>query len=84
MEEIVAAGGEALPVLADASSEADWELVIEKTLERFGKINLLVNNAGRRPFGGVETGSVETLMEALKYDCFSVFIGMNRVQLCVR
>ena len=84
VEEIVAAGGEALPVLADAGSEADWELVIEKTLERFGKINLLVNNAGRRPFGGVETGSVETLMEALKYDCFSVFIGMNRVLPAMR
>lgn len=71
-------GGSALPVLADASSEADWDKTVEQAIEKYGKINYLINNAGRRPFGGVESATMENLLDAFKYDCFSVFIGMNR------
>ena len=77
-DEIVANGGKAFAILADAASEADWDKVVEATIEKYGKINLLVNNAGRRPFGGVENTTLEQLEEAFKYDCFSVFLGMNR------
>jgi len=76
--EIEANGGTALAILADAASEEDWDKVVNTTIDKFGKINLLVNNAGRRPFGGVEDTTLAALEEAFKYDCFSVFLGMNR------
>ena len=46
VQEIAAAGGEALFVRADVRSAADCRDAVERTLERFGKIDILFNNAG--------------------------------------
>lgn len=39
-------GGEVLAISADVSKMADLKKVIDKTVERFGKIDILINNAG--------------------------------------
>jgi 3-oxoacyl-[acyl-carrier protein] reductase len=44
--EIRAAGGEALPVVADASKAGEAERVCDATLQAFGRADILVNNAG--------------------------------------
>lgn len=44
--EIKAAGGEALFVRTDVTSEADWRHVVQTTVSRFGQLDILVNNAG--------------------------------------
>ncbi len=44
--EITAASGQALAVAADVSDAEAVQRVIETTLERFGRIDVLVNNAG--------------------------------------
>ncbi len=44
-EEIKSTGGEALPVMVDVRDETMVNDAIQKTLERFGKIDILVNNA---------------------------------------
>jgi 2-dehydro-3-deoxy-D-gluconate 5-dehydrogenase len=49
-EEIKARGSEALAVTCDLSRDTDLFHLIEKTVERFGKIDILVNNAGISPF----------------------------------
>jgi len=40
------AGIEALSILADAASEADNRRMVEETLAHFGRIDILINNAG--------------------------------------
>lgn len=45
-KEIEAAGGEALVVLGDCADSQDAQRLMEKTLERFNDVNILVNNAG--------------------------------------
>ncbi|MBQ4094192.1 MAG: SDR family oxidoreductase [Oscillospiraceae bacterium] len=45
-EEIRAAGGEVLPVVSDISKAEDAKRVVAETLEKFGKIDVLINNAG--------------------------------------
>ena len=40
------AGGSALPLAADVSKRAEIERVIERTVNAFGGVNVLVNNAG--------------------------------------
>ena len=45
-EEISAAGGTVLAVAADVTSQAEVEAVIAATLDAFGRIDVLVNNAG--------------------------------------
>jgi 3-oxoacyl-[acyl-carrier protein] reductase len=44
--EIVAAGGEAIAVQADVSRVEDVRRLVKETLESFGRVDTLVNNAG--------------------------------------
>jgi 3-oxoacyl-[acyl-carrier protein] reductase len=44
-EEIEALGGEALALKADVASEEDTAAMAQKTFDRFGRIDILVNNA---------------------------------------
>ncbi len=44
--DIAAAGGEAIFLKLDVTSEDDWRRVVETALARFGKLDVLVNNAG--------------------------------------
>jgi len=46
VEKIAAAGGQARFVKLDVTSETDWEAAIKATVTAFGKLDLLVNNAG--------------------------------------
>jgi NAD(P)-dependent dehydrogenase (short-subunit alcohol dehydrogenase family) len=45
-ERIQAAGGEALAVAADVSQSADCRRIVGRAVERFGRVDALVNNAG--------------------------------------
>lgn len=55
-KELIDMGGEALALKVDVSKEEDTRMMAEKTAERFGKIDILMNNAaiyygiGMRPF----------------------------------
>jgi glucose 1-dehydrogenase len=44
--EIIAAGGQAIAVQADVSKEEDVERLFSKTLEHFGRLDILVANSG--------------------------------------
>ncbi|SRR5688572_16378166 len=45
-EEVIALGGEALVVCASVSKPPDVRRIVEEALARFGKVQILVNNAG--------------------------------------
>lgn len=45
-QEVAQAGGHALPIATDARDEAQLKKAIEATVEKFGGIDLLINNAG--------------------------------------
>lgn len=78
VEEIEALGGNALAIIQDASKEEDWNNVVEQTLATYGKINYLINNAGQRHFGTVESSTYDEMMYAFEVDVMSVFLGMNK------
>src|SRR5665647_2221141 len=45
-DEIVSSGGSAMFVKCDVSSEEDVKALVEKTIQEYGRIDVLVNNAG--------------------------------------
>ena len=52
--EIVASGGDALAILADVSDEAQVQRMLAEVLRRFGRLDILVNNAALRAVEPIE------------------------------
>ena len=50
-KELKSLGATVLPVLVDVSKAEDVEILAQKTLDAFGEVHLLCNNAGIAPFG---------------------------------
>ena len=46
VSEIKKAGGEAISVLADVSDSKDVQKLIQETIKKFGRLDIIVNNAG--------------------------------------
>lgn len=65
--------GEVLPLVSDVTSEADRKSVIEETIRRFGKIDVLVNNAGIGAFGDVATTTMDSFDSLMNTNLRSVF-----------
>lgn len=45
-DEVRALGGEALPIAVDVRDDNQIEAAVQQTIERFGRIDVLINNAG--------------------------------------
>lgn len=54
VQEIAAAGGKAVAILADVTDEAAVAAMIKQTVGHFGRLDILVNNAANRPSGKIE------------------------------
>ncbi len=74
-DEIKAAGGEALALKTDVTSEKDTAAMAKKTVERFGRIDILVNNAAI--IGSIETKDFVKPMEKLTAADWDKILGVN-------
>lgn len=68
-------GDNALFVRQDIASEADWQHVIKCTLERFGRLDVLVNNAAILLLGNIEETSLEQWQRVQKVNSDGYFLG---------
>jgi len=58
-KEIVAAGGRAIPITADISDPPQVEAMVATTVEEFGALNILHNNAGVLIPGAIDTFDID-------------------------
>jgi cyclopentanol dehydrogenase len=73
--EINESGGECLFVRLDVTSEESWQRAVDATVARFGKLDVLVNNAGIFKLGLVEETSQELWDEIMEINARGVFLG---------
>ena len=73
--EINESGGRALFVRLDAASEADWQNAIRQTVQTFGKLNVLVNNAAIYSRVPIEQTSAEEWDNIMAVNARGVFLG---------
>ncbi|PYN37267.1 MAG: cyclopentanol dehydrogenase [Candidatus Rokuibacteriota bacterium] len=73
--DINAKGGEALFVRLDVTRETDWEQAVAATVGRFGKLDVLVNNAGIGGASRVEDTTVEAWERVMAVNAKGVFLG---------
>jgi NAD(P)-dependent dehydrogenase (short-subunit alcohol dehydrogenase family) len=78
VEAIASSGGEARFQVLDVTSESQWQATIEATLAAYGKIDVLINNAG---VSGSDPDklSLATWDRQLSINAKGVFLGMRAV-----
>ena len=76
---IVDAGGEALFVTLDVTREDQWEAAVVVARREFGRVDVLVNNAGVSGRGRVEEVSVDEWDRVMDINAKGVFLGTKAV-----
>jgi 3alpha(or 20beta)-hydroxysteroid dehydrogenase len=61
----------------DVTSRSDWAAAVSTAVERFGALNVLVNNAGIANSGPIDTYSVDQWDTILAVNLTGVFNGIN-------
>jgi NADP-dependent 3-hydroxy acid dehydrogenase YdfG len=59
VKEISAAGGKAVSFAVDVTKRAEVEAFVKTAVDRFGRVDVLVNNAGLMPIAPIEARKVE-------------------------
>ncbi len=78
LKAIADAGGEAIFVEHDVTSEASWEAVVAKTVETWGKLDILVNNAGVGAGKNIEEATLDEWRWVMGINLEGTFLGTQK------
>ena len=70
-------GGKALFIHLDVTSEDEWSDAVAKTVDAFGGLNIVVNNAGIGDTEPLEVTTLQTWDKVVAVTQTSVFLGMK-------
>ena len=77
--EITSQGGEALVVVADVALQRDVERIAQETLKTYGRIDVLINNAGIMPQATLDKLKVEEWDKMIDINVKGVLYGIAAV-----
>ena len=75
VEEVRGSGGEAIFLKHDVTSEQDWAEAIKQTLSTFGRLDVLVNNAGILMSKAIADMTLEDWRRVTSINLDGVFLG---------
>ncbi|MBX9804214.1 MAG: glucose 1-dehydrogenase [Alphaproteobacteria bacterium] len=84
LQEIRKIGGQVLFFQHDVSKEDDWKNVIDQTINSFGKIDILVNNAAKLLMKDLESTTSDEWDQIFNTNAKSVFLGCKYVAPAMR
>jgi len=73
--QISEAGGEVLFVLLDVTKEEDWASAVDQAVARFGKLDVLVNNAGISSRSFTDDSGIDGWDRIMEVNSKGVFLG---------
>ncbi len=68
-------GSEAMFMRTDVTSESDWQRLVEATVARFGKLDILINNAGLSSTSAADPLDTEGWHRIMEVNTTGVFLG---------
>ena len=71
--DIVAAGGQALPIVADVTSEDAMTMFVAKTVERFGRLDVMMCNAGFGIYGAIDEITPDQMRKLMDINYFGTY-----------
>ena len=74
-EEIRKEGGEAIFIPLDVTREENWRSLMEEVVRQYGKLNILVNNAGIIKIADIENTSLEDWQRIMAVNATGAFLG---------
>lgn len=83
-KEIQAAGGAATYVHLDVTREEEWQKAVDTAVRQFGKLNILINNAGILRMEGFEDTTLEIWNRVIAVNQTGVFLGIKHVVPAMR
>ena len=75
VEDIKNEGGEAIFMKQDVTKESEWKEVIDELIRKYGKLNILVNNAGVSLVKTIEETSLDEWNWVMGINSTGVFLG---------
>jgi cyclopentanol dehydrogenase len=75
--DIAAQGGQATFVKLDVTQETDWQQAVATAARNYGKLDILINNAGIFRTEGVEATSLELWNQVIAVNQTGVWLGMK-------
>lgn len=82
--EITQQGGAATFVRLNVTAESDWQRAVETAERTYGKLNVLVNNAGIVRMAPLDETSLEAWNEVINVNQTGVFLGMKHAVPAMR
>jgi short-subunit dehydrogenase len=75
--EIERAGGDALPIVADVTREADMNALVARTVERFGALDVMICNAGFGIAGAVDDITPEQMRKLVDVNYMGTYYAIR-------
>ncbi|OCA92011.1 glucose 1-dehydrogenase [Pseudobacillus wudalianchiensis] len=83
LEQVVArineSGEQAIALKHDVASEEDWQAVVNTTVETYGKVDILINNAGIYISNNVKDTTLDEWDKTMSINSTGVYLGMKHV-----
>ncbi len=75
--EVIRAGGRALPVVADVTSDADMQSFVDRTVSAFGSLDVMMCNAGFGVYGAIDTIEPARMRTLMDVNYFGTYHGIR-------